>query len=71
MLEGKDYRSSDKVTALWAALTDWSMDHEKTAPMMRMHTSYSVIAACMTGDMWQRTEAREISVTCEEVLRSS
>lgn len=45
MLQGQDYRSSDKVFSVVAKLIDRCTECKKMEPMTRVHTRYSEVFA--------------------------
>lgn len=53
MLEGKDYKASDRVIRFVARFTDSCIEHEMTAPMMRVPTQYADLSANVTKEMGQ------------------
>lgn len=54
MLEGRDYRSLNRVFLVVAAFLNRSMECEKTVSMTRVHPYYSEIFVNVMGNMGQR-----------------
>lgn len=55
------YQIFDKWFPLVAAFTEQSTECTKAAPMMRPHTSYCEIAACVAEHMGQRSRVEGVS----------